>query len=168
MDADRIYREYARMIYIYIYQMCHDADLAEDIVQTTFLKAIQHADSFKEESRISSWLCQIAKNTYYDYCRKKENRNISYETLEDIDSRIKPKTNPDIEGLLIEREQAAMLRKMIHELGEPFKEILMLRIYGECSYREIGELYGKSENWARVNYYRGKMQVLERISENQD
>ena len=168
MDADRIYRDYARMIYIYIFQMCHDADLAEDIVQTTFLKAIQHADSFTEESRISSWLCQIAKNTYYDYCKKKENTNISYETLEETDSRIKQKAGSDIEGMLINREQAALLRKTIHELKEPFKEILMLRIYGECSYREIGELYGKSEGWARVNYYRGKMQVLEQISADRD
>ena len=163
MDVDKIYRDYARMIYIYIYRMCHDKNLAEDIVHTTFLKAIQHADIFREDSQISSWLCQIAKNTYYDYCRKKEHSNLSYEAIQDTVCHAKQECSPDIEGQIIRREQAAVIRRAIHNLPEPFKEILMLRIYGECSFKEIGELYGRSDGWARINYYRGKKQILDNI-----
>ena len=168
MDFDEIYRQYAQMLYHYLLSLCHNSALAEDIVQTTFLKAIEKADTFQEESKLSTWLFEIGKNQYRDYLRKKENKNSFIEDFsieQDKDSRImREATNlhPPVLETMIEKEDAKQLRKYLHELPEPYKEVFMLRVYAECSYKEIGDMFGKSEVWGRVTYFRAREKLVER------
>ena len=164
MEFGDLYDDYAKMIYRYIYLKCKDANLAEDIVQITFLKAITHIDTFQGKSKISTWLCQIAKNEYLNHCRKQD-RHLSYEEYiekngEPASLQNPPPHNTVIEGL-IAKEQADSIHRILHDMKEPYKEVFMLRIYGEYSFGEIGELFDKNDTWARVTYYRAKEKILQ-------
>lgn len=168
MELNELYQEYAKMIYHYIYLQCNDADLAEDIVQTTFLKALTQIDRFQGRSKISTWLCQIAKNEYLNYCRK-YNRQQSYEEYTEKNGEPAAQNAPSVHDALIEKmiagEQAEQIRRILHQMKEPYKEVFMLRIYGEYSFGEIGKLFEKNATWARVTYYRAKEKLIKEIEE---
>lgn len=164
MDMDEIYQEYAEVIYRYLLGLCHNPSLAEDIVQTTFLKAIESIDSFRHQSKVSTWLFQIAKHEYMDIMRRKENQNLSIEVFEQ-DSLPREMSvaedRPSILEHLIEKEQKERVLWHLHQLPEPYKEVFLLHIYGECSYREIAEVFGRTEIWARVTCFRAKEKLIQ-------
>lgn len=170
MELDDLYQEYAKMIYHLIYLKCHDADLAEDIVQTTFLKAISQIDSFHGNSKISTWLCQIAKNEYLNYCRK-HNRQQSYD--EYIENNREKSLNHDscFHDVMLEKmilyEQTDIIKNVLYTLKAPYKEVFMLRVYGEYSFAEIAELFKKNDTWARVTYYRAKEKIIAKLKEKE-
>lgn len=166
MELDGLYQEYANMIYHFIYLKCHDRDLAEDIVQTTFLKAIMQIDSFHGECKISTWLCQIARNEYLNYCRK-HNRQQSYdmylEKNQEFPGGQETCFHDAVLEKIIQEEQTDSIRKILHTLKEPFREVFMLRVYGECSFEEIAGAFHHSATWARVTYYRAKEKIKEEL-----
>lgn len=143
------------MIFKYLYRLCKNADIAEDLTQDTFVKAIEKSNKFKGNSSISTWLCAIAKNEYLDYVRKKDNSNISLE--------FDTEKEEDFIHILSDKEIARRAHKILHGMNEPYKEIFMLRVFGELSFREIGELFDKSELWARVTYRRAKEKIIEKM-----
>lgn len=171
MDMDEIYQEYAEVIYRYLLGLCHNPSLAEDIVQTTFLKAIESIDSFRYQSKVSTWLFQIAKHEYMDIMRRKENQNLSIEVFEQ-DSLPREmnvvEDRPSILEHLIEKEQKERVLWHLHQLPEPYKEVFLLHIYGECSYREIAEVFGRTEIWARVTCFRAKEKLIQRLKREDD
>ncbi len=151
-EFEVMYQKYARQIYRYILKLCKNPVEAEDILQITFLKAIEKSDSFDEKCKLTTWLCRIAHNAWLDERKKRDNRNTSlYEAG--------PMVSDDFTERILDEAIAADLHKLLDQLREPYREVLLLRIYGELSYREIGDAFGKSENWARVTYYRGKEQM---------
>lgn len=164
MELNDLYQEYAKMIYHFIYLKCNDRDLAEDIVQTTFLKAIMRIHSFHGECKISTWLCQIARNEYLNYCRK-HNRQQSYDAY--LEKNGEPARTSGFHDAVLEKmilsEQADGIRKTLKTLREPYKEVFMLRVCGEYSFDEIGELFRKNATWARVTYYRAKEKIKEEL-----
>lgn len=168
MEPEDLYQEYAEMIYRFIFLKCNDRDLAEDIVQTTFLKAIQQIHSFEGKSKVSTWLCQIARNEYLNYCRK-HNRQQSYDAYLEKNREPSDGQAPFFRDGVLERlilsEQAEVVRKILHTLKEPYKEVFMLRVYGEYSFDEIGELFQRNATWARVTYYRAKEKIKARLGE---
>lgn len=170
MELGNLYQEYATMIYHFIYLKCRDKDLAEDIVQTTFLKAIMNIDSFQGESKISTWLCQIAKNEYLNYCRR-HNRQQSYDEYVENNTELLLQKEAPFRDTALEKiilnEQADVIRKIIHTLEEPYKEVFMLRVYGEYTFGEIAELFQKNDTWARVTYYRAKTKIIEKFQEKE-
>lgn len=171
VELDDLYQEYATMIYRFIYLKCKDKELAEDIVQTTFLKAISQIDSFQGESKISTWLCQIAKNEYLNYCRKhKRQRNGNVHNDNNGEPFLEQEQyhyDATLEKIIL-NEQASVIRKVLHTLKEPYKEVFMLRVYGECSFGEIGEVFQKNDTWARVTYYRAKEKIAEAVRKKED
>lgn len=171
MELDDLYQEYAKMIYRFIYLKCHDKELAEDITQTTFLKAISQINSFHGECKISTWLCQIAKNEYLNSCRK-HNRLQSYDEYVENNGELPHGQEPYFRDVMLEKmilsEQAATVRQILHTLQEPYKEVFMLRVYGEYSFGEIGELFHKNDTWARVTYYRAKTKIIEGFEKEED
>lgn len=171
MDMDEIYQEYAEVIYRYFLGLCHNPSLAEDIVQTTFLKAIESIDSFRHQSKVSTWLFRIAKHEYMDIMRRKENQNVSMEVFEQ-DSLPRQmnvaEDSPSILEHLIEKEQKERVLWHLHQLPEPYKEVILLHIYGECSYREIAEVFGRTEIWARVTCFRAKEKLIQRLKREED
>lgn len=166
---EEIYQKYARKIYSYIVHMCNDPVQAEDILQTTFLKAIEHADRFQGNCEISTWFCQIARNTYLDECRRAEKKNISMEMLleEGGDKAVydAAPAEPSVLRQMIAKEDRSLALQKIHCLPEPYKEIFMLRALGDLSFKEIAEIFEKTETWARVNYYRAKKKIREQMGE---
>ncbi|MBR0374103.1 MAG: sigma-70 family RNA polymerase sigma factor [Mogibacterium sp.] len=146
-SMEEIYKSYAMTVYKYLLSMTHDEDLSEELTQETFYQAIRTIDHYDESCRISTWLCGIARNVLRTYRR----RNPQHEELGDWDS-----PSPPEQDEVIRAEERVQLIRRIHELQEPAREVVYLRAFGELSFREIGAVFGKSENWARVTFYRGK------------
>ena len=155
---EELYQLYFKDIYLFVKALSKDEHIAEEITQETFFKAMKSIDSFKGECDIRVWLCQIAKNTYYSYC-KKNNRIISEEEPERTDTEQK-----SIESQLIDKEDAVAIHKILHKLEEPYKEVFHLRTFGELSFKEIGEVFEKTESWSRVTYHRAKMKIIEQLN----
>lgn len=152
IEFEEIYKKHFRDVYRYILSLTHDEHLAEEITQETFLKALKSIEWFDGRCQLYVWLCQIAKNTYFT-SRK---RTIKENTLVEEDY-------PDysIEEKVLSKETLFEVHKVLHELDEPYKEVFSLRVFGELSFRQIGELFGKTESWARVTYHRAKIKIKE-------
>ena len=155
-DFDRIYAEYFSEVYKFTLTLCGDAALAEEITQETFFKALKNIDSFQGNCKLSTWLCKIAKNTFYSYT-KKQNRQAEL-SLEGLIS------EESIEQRFADKETAYAIHEALHKLHEPYKEVFWLRTFGELSYAQIAALFGKTESWARVTYYRAKILIQEELT----
>ena len=154
-DFDKLYRTYYRQVYLYLLDLCKDPDLAEEITQETFFKVLKKIDTFEGKCSMGTWMLQIAKNSFYNYCKKKK-----YESIEDWES-IPAKDNP--ENRALEKDTAREIHLILHTLEEPYKEVFWMRTFGELSFKEIGEIHGKTESWARVTYYRAKQRIKEEL-----
>ena len=160
VDFTKIYDEYFQNVYKYVYSLCRNETIAEEITQETFYKVLKNIDKFKGDCHLFTWICQIAKNTYFTYC-KKENKYISAETLENL----MLETEGFEEGIL-DKEQARRLHIFLHELPEPYKEVFSLRVFGELPFSQIGELFNKKDSWARLIFYRAKTELRRRLDED--
>lgn len=158
LNFEELYQQQAKKLYYYLYGMCHNSTVAEDIVQTTFLKAIEKINTYKANAKLSTWLFQIAKNEYLDYLRK--NKNSRLEQADVVDK--SDETTISILDQVIEQETTKTIQKYVMELAEPYRQVMLLRVYGECSYKEIGEMFDKTETWARVTYFRAKETVVKK------
>lgn len=150
-----IYTRYAKTVKVYILSLCKDSDLADDITAEAFLKAIKNIDSFKD-GNILTWLCTIAKNTYFDYARKKERQNIP---LSDELSKKTADTASTPEETAVAHESKLSLYQTLQLLESDAREVLYLRMFTDLSFNEIGSILNKSENWARVVFYRAKTKL---------
>ncbi len=151
-EFEEIYSQYFEDVYKYTLSLCRNASLADEITQEVFFKALKNIDKFKGKCKMRVWLCQIAKNTYFSLCQK--NKYI-------IDKPYEEKESEYIEGKLINKETAWEIHKRLHFLGEPYKEVFSLRVFGELSFLQISELFGKTESWARVTFHRAKLKIKE-------
>ena len=154
---DDVYAQYFQYVYRYILSLCRNEAVAEDITQEAFLKAFASIDGFDGKCKIQVWLCQIAKNTFLSYCKKAKKHKNSTAELEWI-------TAEDIEQSYFDKENTLEIRKALHSLAEPYKEVFMLKVFGELPFAQIAELFGKTESWARVTYHRAKIKIKEEIT----
>lgn len=159
MNIEELYRTYFDIVYRYIRSVSRDGSLAEEVTQETFFKALKKADQFRGDCDVRVWLCQIAKNTLYDHLRKQQKQLPGDELSENEESA----DGELLEEKLAQRSQAMEIHKVLHGLSEPYKEVFSLRIFGELKFSEIGMLFGKSENWARVTYYRARVKIREEL-----
>ena len=166
MDFEEIYNTYFRDVYLFVLAMSRDAEIAEEITQETFFKALKGADKFKHTCSVKTWLCQIGKNTYLTYLRKRKHlaKNDSDSSmLENIDTAHTDERNP--ETIILKKNEMLSIYKVLHCLEEPYKEVFTLRILGDLSFKEIGEIFERKEGWARVTYHRAKLKIQELIKE---
>ena len=161
MNIEELYRTYFDIVYRYIRSISQDGALAEEVTQETFFKALEKIDQFRGDCDVRVWLCQIAKNTLYDHLKKQKKQLLGDEKLEEAES----DGGELLEEKLAQRSQAMEIHKVLHRLSEPYKEVFSLRIFGELTFREIGMLFGKSENWARVTYYRARVKIREELEQ---
>lgn len=161
MNIEELYRTYFDIVYRYIRSVSQDGSLAEEVTQETFFKALKKADQFRGDCDVRVWLCQIAKNTLYDHLKKQKKQLLGDEKLEEAES----DGGELLEEKLAQRSQAMEIHKVLHRLSEPYKEVFSLRTFGELTFREIGMLFGKSENWARVTYYRARVKIREELEQ---
>ena len=155
-DFDQIYAEYFSEVYKFVLTLCQNPTLAEEITQETFFKALKNIDNFNGNCKLSTWLCKIAKNTYYSYTKK--HRRQAAHSLDIIIA------DENIETQFADKETAYAIHTILHKLKDPYKEVFWLRTFGELSFVQIGALFDKSENWARVTYYRAKLMIKEDLT----
>ena len=148
-DMDAIYHSHAQTVYKFLLAQCHDPDLAEELTQETFYQAVRSIGRFDGSCKLSVWLCQIAKHLWYQYLRKHQREPSSLESVSEPAA-------PSAEDGLLEQEGRLTLLRQIHQLPELQREVVYLRAFGNLSFREIGDVLGKTENWARVTFYRSK------------
>lgn len=161
MNIEELYRTYFDIVYRYICSISQDGALAEEVTQETFFKALEKIGQFRGDCDVRVWLCQIAKNTLYDHLKKQKKQLLGDEKLEKAESA----GGELLEEKLAQRSQAMEIHKVLHRLSEPYKEVFSLRTFGELTFREIGMLFGKSENWARVTYYRARVKIREELEQ---
>lgn len=159
MEFEAIYREYFRPVYQYVRRLSGDEHVAEEITSETFFKALKSIDRFRGECELRVWLCQIAKNTYYS-CLKKNSRLARADEAELLNM---PDPAAGVEERVGEREEARRIREALAALPETYREVFSWRVFGELSFKEIGALYGKTDNWACVAYHRARGLIQRRL-----
>ena len=150
MDFGRIYEEYFRELQRYLLSLCRDSRIAEELTQETFFRAVRSAGQFREGSDPRAWLYTIAR---------KRNTEIQL-----------PRELPDTAGVTLtealeDREEALRLHCLLHGLGEPYKEVFHLRVFGELPFGDIARVFGRTESWARVTFYRAKQKIIAGLEE---
>ena len=159
-DFEAIYVQHFDGVYKYVFSLCRNETMAEEITQEKFYRAMEHIDKFEGKCKLYVWLCQIAKNTFLTYA-KKQKRHVS-ETDIDLSKQIEP----SFENEILDKETVWKLHKLLHELSDPYKEVFSLRVFGELPFSQIGELFGKSDSWARLIFYRAKKELRRDLDEN--
>ncbi|MFR6042399.1 MAG: sigma-70 family RNA polymerase sigma factor [Dysosmobacter welbionis] len=157
-DFEEIYQTYFADVYRYILALSRDAHTAEEVTQETFFRALASIDQFRGDCQLRVWLCQIARNQYLSLCRERKHRG----ELEQ---------EPGDDGLergFADRDAAKRLHRLLHDLPEPYKEVFSLRTFGELPFAQIGELFGKTESWARVTYFRARQKLRRDLMDQLD
>lgn len=150
---EEIYEMYSRKVFLFLLSKTNNVDIAEELTQETFFQAVQCIDRFKGNSSILTWLCGIAKNVWLKDLRKRQ------ETLS-IDDDIPEIT--DTQKMNVQWEQKEILQ-LIHDMNEAVREVMYLRLISNLSFAEIGEIIGKTENWTRVTFFRGKQKIVKEM-----
>lgn len=160
---DQIYNEYSKMIYSYLLSLTKNADIAEELLQETFYSAVKNINKFRKESNVKTWLCTIAKNKYIDYYKK--SKKINEIKINDCDE-IYLSTD-SFEKDYLNKDDLLNIYRKIHALDEKSREVVYLRTSTNFNFREIGSIFGKSEEWARINFYRAKIKLKEDFENEQ-
>lgn len=153
-SLDEIYKKYAKEVYKYLISLTRDVALSEELLQETFYQATKTIGKFRGDCQIAVWLCQIAKRMWYKELKKKK-PIISLDEVADTIS-----TNQDLEDKCLVHMDVLEIYKELHNLDEKTREVMYMRLSGVLRFKEIGEILGKSEAWARVTFYRGKQKIV--------
>ncbi|MBP1592091.1 MAG: RNA polymerase sigma factor [Oscillospiraceae bacterium] len=157
--VEELYNTYFHDVYLYLISIVRNESIAEELTQETFFKAMKSLESFRGDCSVRSWLCQIAKNLYISQCRK--NSKIS----DNAELEIIPESDDPLEERIADKEMAVKIHRILHTTKEPYKEVFSLRIFGELSFGQIADIFGKTESWARVTFYRAKVMITEQLEE---
>ena len=150
------YTENTDFIYKYLLKLCGNSSVAEELTQETFFRAYMNFKNLRNKAKAPVWLCQIAKNTYFAWYNEQKKQS-SFEENNDV------KDDFSIESFFEKKELTEKAFECLHSLEEPYKEVFMLSVFGQLSLKEISRLFGKSESWARVTFYRAKQKLAERM-----
>lgn len=159
VNFENIYELYFKDVYLFLRSISAREDIAEEMTQETFVKALKAIDRFDGKKDIRAWLFTIAKNTYYTYCKRQKIYANEME-LDDI-----PTKQTTISEKMVDEETAFLVHRFLHHMNQPYKEVFTLRVFGELSFEKIALLFGKSPNWARVTFYRAKKQIMKYMEE---
>lgn len=158
-EFESIYSKYFRDVYSFVLSLSRNEKIAEEITQETFFKVLKSIDNFNGHCKINVWLCQIAKNTYFTYLNKQKRFDTNDITEQASES--------SIEEMLLNKERTFLVHKVLHALDEPYKEVFTLRVFGELSFKQISQLFEKTESWARVTFHRAKHKIQDLLREEQ-
>lgn len=160
MDIEKIYRIYFDDLYRFLLYLCKNKEVAQDICSEVFIKSMKSIEKI-EDSKVKSYLFQVGKNTYYNYY-KRNKKILLTESIEDFDL-----TLVSFEKDFLEKENLTKLDMAINNLDNPYKDVVKLRL-NELSFKEIGEIYHKNQNWACVVYHRAKEKLKILLEENNE
>ena len=154
-DFERVYREYYPSVYRYMLSVSKNEHTAEEIAQETFFKALKNIEKYDPQQNMLTWLCTIAKNTWFSSLKRSSRQSEIPENLTSTDS--------DIIDTIIDSEDSMEILRVLHGLPEPYKEVFTLRVLGSFSFAKIGDVFHKGESWARVTFFRAKQMIKERM-----
>lgn len=155
-DFEKLFEENRGFIFKYLLKMCKNQPLAEELTQETFYRAYMNIANLKKEEKASVWLCSIAKNTYFAWYNE-------HKRLEPLENSVDAESPFDTEEFFEDKELSKKAFSALHFLEDPYKEVFMLSVFAGLSLKEISSLFGKSESWARVTFYRAKLKISERL-----
>ena len=149
-------KRHKQRVYSFIYSKVYDRDIAEDVFQDTFIKVIRtlKRGKYNEEGKFLPWVMRIAHNLVIDYFRK-NNRMPKFDNTGEFSIfSVLSDTSLNAEKALIKDQVETDVRRLIEELPDDQKEVLMMRMYQDMSFKEISELTGVSINTAlgRMRY----------------
>ncbi len=159
----QMYEEYARPVYLYLFSLCHEERTAEDLTQETFCQAMKSIRRYDGSCRLMTWLCQIGKHLWYQEAEKRRKRGISVPLEEET----LPASADDAQTALENDENRVSLFRAMQTLEPTAREVVYLRAMGDLSFRQIGEILGGTENWARVTFYRAKEKLRRGWDQNE-
>ena len=154
--CERLYNTYYMRVFSYVMTLSGDRHTSEEITQEAFFRAFSKSASFRNESDEMTWLCAIAKNCFVDETRR---RNKNTQIPEEL-----PAAGKSIEQLVTDKDSSFRIHAALHTMDEPYREVFELRVFGELSFSQIGTIFGKTENWARVTYHRARLKLQEKMS----
>ncbi|MDE5696944.1 MAG: sigma-70 family RNA polymerase sigma factor [Lachnospiraceae bacterium] len=154
---EEIYEMYSKKVFLFLLSKTNNEHLAEELTQETFFQAVQCIDQFKGNSSVLTWLCGIAKNVWLKYLRKHQEILSVEESILEIEGE---------KEISVQWEQKEILQ-LIHDMNEPVREVMYLRLISNLSFAEIGEIIGKTENWTRVTFFRGKQKIVKEIMKDE-
>ena len=163
MEFEKIYTTYFNDVFRYICKLSGNEHIAEEITAETFFKAMQYSNSFRGDCDIRVWLCQIAKNRYLSYLKKA--RRVA--DIEDAELLHIPDPQATVEEQFARHDKAMQIQKILHALPDPYKEVFMWRVFAELRFKQIGQLFNKTENWACVTYHRARNNIKEILEVNE-
>ena len=158
-SIDQIYQTYFDPVYRYALSLSEDAHIAEEITQETFFRAFRRLDSFRGDSDAATWLCAIARNLVTDEQRRHGRLGVFPEEATARD--------PGVEDVAVERDDSFRIHMALHAMEEPYREVFELRVFGELSFQQIGQIFARTENWARVTYHRARVKLKERMENHE-
>lgn len=157
MNFEELYTACFHKLYRFCLSLSRSSVEAEEIVQETFLRALQNVHKLSDDANLDAWLFRIARNVYISRLRKRQHE-AGDAALDAVPS------TEDVEARLVNQDQALHVLRHLHTLDEPYKEVFTLRTLGDVAYTDIAALFGKSESWARVTYYRARLLLTERMN----
>ena len=162
-EFERLYRAYFNDVYLFIRRLSGDEHIAEEITSETFFKAMRSLNRFRGDCDVRVWLCQIAKNCYFSYLKKTGRVDrVEGAALSDI-----PSPDETAEERVLRQDEAAQAQRLVHDIPDPYREVFMWRVFANLSFKQIGQIFGKSENWACVTYHRARKLIRDRWEDNQ-
>lgn len=163
-DFEQLYSAYFNEVFVYMKRLSRNESVAEEITSEAFFKAMRSLDSFRGDCSIRVWLCQIAKNCYYSSLKK----NLRYSGKEFSELAGYQTELDTVKQKLVNKDEAMRIHPLLHALSEPYKEVFMLRVFGELSFRQIGDIFHKTENWACVTYHRARNKIKSKMEDGHD
>lgn len=160
-EFEEIYNTYFKDVYLYILRLSGNEHIAEEITSDTFFKAMRSINSFRGECDVRVWLCRIAKNCYYSYIKKSRRT----EHVDEAEMQQIPDPTPSVAEESARRDEIKHIECILRDVKEPYKEVFMWRVYAALSFKQIAEMFGKTENWACVTYHRARKMIKERLEE---
>ncbi|MDD2957279.1 MAG: sigma-70 family RNA polymerase sigma factor [Lachnospiraceae bacterium] len=160
-EFEKVYIRYFNDVFLFLKRLSKDEGIAEEITSETFFKAMRSINNFRGETDVRVWLCQIAKNCYFSYLKKQQR----IENIDDIDFSDNKDT---IEEQILKKYDVMQIHFMLHNLAEPYKEVFMLRVFGELSFKQIADIFQKTDNWACVTYHRARNKILMKMEANDE
>lgn len=155
-EFEKLFNENREFIFKYLMKMTQNASVSEELTQETFFRAYMNYASVRNKEKVSAWLCQIAKNTYFAWYNEQKKTD-ALDRLDEVSD------GKNIEEVFIQKELSQKALICLHELEEPYKEVFMLSVFGGFSLKDISFIFGKCESWARVTFYRAKQKLLEKM-----
>ena len=160
MNFEALYTACFHKLYRFCLSLTRSESEAEELVQETFLRAMQSVNKLPDAANLDAWLFRVARNVHISRLRKQK-KEVGDAALDAVPS------GEDIEDRLMNQDQAQQILRLLHTLDEPYKEVFTLRALGDVAYAQIASLFGKGESWARVTYHRARLMLTERMNKEE-